>query len=158
VDGAAIVTRGRAAGDAMQRLLLPFDGSDNALRAVRHAIGLAKTNPPVHVHLLNVTQPPILYGEVAVYVDVARVKDLQRRESLAVLSAGEALLREAGVEFSSEALVGEVAQTIAERADRLGCTAIVMGTRGMGAVANLLLGSVATRVVHLTRLPVTLIK
>jgi nucleotide-binding universal stress UspA family protein len=33
-----------------------------------------------------------------------------------------------------------------------------MGTRGMGAVPNLLLGSVASKVVHLVDIPVTLIK
>jgi nucleotide-binding universal stress UspA family protein len=138
--------------------MLPFDGSDNALRAVRYAIGLAQTNPPVSVHLLHAHEPPLLYGEIAVYVDLAKVTELQRREALALLSAAEELLRAAKVTFTSEAAVGPIAPTIAERAEQLGCTAIVMGTRGMSAVGNLLLGSVATRVVHLTRLPVTLIK
>jgi nucleotide-binding universal stress UspA family protein len=35
---------------------------------------------------------------------------------------------------------------------------IVMGTRGQGAVGNLLLGSVATKVIHLSKVPVTLVK
>lgn len=142
----------------MQRLMLPFDGSENALRAVRHAIGLAKSNPPVSVHLLHAHEPPLLYGEVAVYVDAAKLAELQRREGLALLTAAEAMLRGAGVEFSSETLVGPVAETIVRRAEERGCAAIVMGTRGMSAIGNLVLGSVATKVVHLTRLPVTLIK
>lgn len=142
----------------MQRLMLPFDGSENALRAVRHAIGLAKSNPPVSVHLLHAHEPPLLYGEVAVYVDAAKLAELQRREGLALLTAAEAMLRGAGVEFSSETLVGPVAETIVRRAEERGCSAIVMGTRGMSAIGNLVLGSVATKVVHLTRLPVTLIK
>ena len=142
----------------MQRLMLPFDGSENALRAVRHAIGLAKSNPPVSVHLLHAHEPPLLYGEVAVYVDAAKLAELQRREGLALLAAAEAVLRDTGVEFSSESLVGPVAETIVRRAEELGCAAIVMGTRGMGAIGTLLLGSVANKVVHLTRLPVTLVK
>lgn len=142
----------------MQRLMLPFDGSENARRAVRHAIGLAKSNPPVSVHLLHASEPPLLYGEVAVYVDAAKLAELQRREGLALLAAAEAMLREVGVGFSSETVVGPVAETIVRRADELGCSAIVMGTRGMSAIGNLMLGSVATKVVHMTRLPVTLIK
>ena len=68
------------------------------------------------------------------------------------------VLQLAGLRYTAESLFGPVAETLVRRADELGCTGIVMGTRGMGAVGNLLLGSVATKVVHLTRLPVTLVK
>jgi nucleotide-binding universal stress UspA family protein len=53
---------------------------------------------------------------------------------------------------------GEVAQTIAQVADSQGMDEVVMGTRGMGALGTLLLGSVAYRVVHLVHVPVTLVK
>jgi nucleotide-binding universal stress UspA family protein len=33
-----------------------------------------------------------------------------------------------------------------------------MGTRGLGPIANLVIGSVATKVIHLVEVPVTLIK
>jgi Universal stress protein family len=35
----------------MHKLLVPFDGSENALRAVRYAIALAKQNGPVSIHV-----------------------------------------------------------------------------------------------------------
>jgi len=38
------------------------------------------------------------------------------------------------------------------------CDAIIMGTRGMGSLANLVIGSVTTKVIHLVEVPVTLIK
>ena len=41
---------------------------------------------------------------------------------------------------------------------RLKCDAIVMGTRGMTVLGNLVLGSVASKVVHLSSVPVTLVK
>ncbi len=41
---------------------------------------------------------------------------------------------------------------------KLGCDVIVMGTRGLSSVTGLLLGSVATRVIHEASVPVTLIK
>jgi nucleotide-binding universal stress UspA family protein len=62
------------------------------------------------------------------------------------------------VRFESEVLVGDVPTAIAACAEERGCDGIVMGTRGMSAIANLVLGSVATEVIHLTRSPVTLVK
>ena len=54
--------------------------------------------------------------------------------------------------------MGPVAPTIADYAAEQGCDSIVMGTHGRGGLADLFLGSVAAKVIHLTRLPVTLIK
>lgn len=62
------------------------------------------------------------------------------------------------MKFTTEILIGDVTNSIDRYADEKGCEAIVMGTRGMGAIGNLVTGSVAIKVIHLTRLSVTLIK
>jgi nucleotide-binding universal stress UspA family protein len=67
-------------------------------------------------------------------------------------------VKASGVPYTSEILVGETASLIVSSAEQHGCDGIVMGTRGMGAIGNLVMGSVATKVVHLSRLPVTLVK
>jgi nucleotide-binding universal stress UspA family protein len=54
--------------------------------------------------------------------------------------------------------IGSPAETIAKVAREQGCDGIVMGTRGLGAVSSVLLGSVSSRVLHLSDLPVTLVK
>jgi nucleotide-binding universal stress UspA family protein len=66
--------------------------------------------------------------------------------------------KKAGLTFTSEILIGDVAKSIVSCAEASGCCAIVMGTRGMSAIGNLVMGSVATKVIHLTKLPVTLVK
>jgi nucleotide-binding universal stress UspA family protein len=55
-------------------------------------------------------------------------------------------------------LIGNAAEKIVKRAEELGCDGIVIGTQGRGAIGSLLMGSVAIKVVHLTTLPVTLVK
>jgi nucleotide-binding universal stress UspA family protein len=141
------------------KLLVAFDGSESALHALRHAIGLARAHPPLAIHLVNAYEEPIEYPEVGViYAPLERRVALLRAQSAEILAAGEKLLRDAGVPHSTEILNGPVGPTIAERADTLACDGIVMGTRGMGAVRNLVLGSVATKVVHAAHVPVTLVR
>jgi nucleotide-binding universal stress UspA family protein len=55
-------------------------------------------------------------------------------------------------------VVGDTAEKIAATARRLRCSSIVMGTRGMGMLGTLVLGSIATKVIHLAKVPVTLVK
>ena len=83
---------------------------------------------------------------------------LKRARSTALLAPALAALDAAGVPHTDEILVGPVAESIANCADARKVDAIVMGTRGMTAIGNLVMGSVATRVVHLAHVPVTLVK
>lgn len=142
----------------MRKLLVPFDGSGSALHALQHAISLARENGPIEIHVVTAHAEPESYGEIAVYVSGEKMADLQRRNSEACLEVAERLLEEAAVPYQKEVLIGDLAQVIARRADELGCDGIVMGTRGMAALGGLLMGSVATKVVHAANVPVTLVK
>jgi nucleotide-binding universal stress UspA family protein len=53
---------------------------------------------------------------------------------------------------------GAVAATISRVAGEEHVAHIIMGTRGLGGVRALLLGSVATQLLHLVDMPVTLVK
>lgn len=142
----------------MRKLLVPFDGSESALRALQHAIKLAKQSPPAALHVVHAHEEPLLYGEIAVYVPKEKMADLQRKHSDDLLGAAVALLKNSGVAYETEILVGPIGDAIANRADALGCEGIVLGTRGLSAIGNLLMGSVATKIIHLAKVPVTLVK
>jgi nucleotide-binding universal stress UspA family protein len=140
------------------QVLLPVDGSPCALRAVEHVIRFARAGGRVSVHLVHAHEEPFLYGELGIIVSAEQIADLQRKHSDAVLEPAEKLLRAAKIPCQREILVGPIAERIAKRAEELGCDAIVMGTRGMGSIGNLLMGSVSTKIVHLATVPVTLVK
>ena len=142
----------------MRRALVAVDNSEHSLRAVRFAISLANDNGPLALHLVTVHEEPLIYGEIAVYVTREKMEELQRRHSEGVLAPAEAMLKEAGVPYEREIVIGPVAHGIADCATRRGCDAIVMGCRGHGAVGNLVLGSVATKVLHLAHIPVVVVK
>lgn len=142
----------------MHKLLVSIDASECAGRALDYALGLAKDNGPMELHVVNAHDEPILYGEIVVYTDLAKLKAAQEAHSQSILGPALAKARNAGIKATSEILVGDVPRMVADSAKRNGCDAIVLGTRGMGALGNLVLGSVATKIVHATDLPVILVK
>lgn len=142
----------------MHKLLIPIDSSDNSLRALGYAIRLARENGPMELVLVHAHEEPIVYGEVSLYMTEARARQLQQERSEELLKPAIDMAKDAGVTFASRILVGEIAGSIARCAEELACDGIVMGTRGLSAIGNLVMGSVATKVIHLAKVPVTLVK
>ena len=139
----------------MRKLLVAVDGSDGAARAVDYLLDLA-ADLPMELSVVNV-QPPFT-GDVAMFVpgtDIERYHHEQGQEQVAPVLAR---LRAAGVACSGHVLVGAAGDAIARYADEHGLDGIVMGTRGLGGMAGVLLGSVASKVAHLASVPVTLVK
>ncbi len=142
----------------MFNVLVPVDGSENSSRAVAF---LMKKRPlykePVEIYLLNV-QIPIASGNVRQFFSHEQINDYYRDEGMAALKAVRELLDAAGVPYSYHIGVGDVGETIAKYAREKQCQQIVMGTRGLGSVSGMLLGSVVTKVLHLTDVPAQLVK
>ena len=141
----------------MIKFLAPVDGSESAERAVRHLIQLARCKAPAEIHLLNVREP-IDAWEVRRFMIEEEIAQTQQAEGESDLRSARALLDDAGLPYLAQVLIGPVAQTIATFATEQGCEAIVMGTHGRGGFGNLLMGSVATKVIHLVGIPVTLVR
>jgi nucleotide-binding universal stress UspA family protein len=139
-------------------LLVPLDGSEAAVRALRHAMQVAGRDGNVRLHLLTVHPEPIVYGEVQVYMGREKAAAAATSHDAAVLRAAEAALQGSGVAYVAEALEGNAAEVITRRAAELGCEQIIMGTRGLGRVGAMLLGSVTTAVIQNAPCPVTLIR
>jgi nucleotide-binding universal stress UspA family protein len=85
-------------------------------------------------------------------------RKLAERRSTHALRGAVALCRDAGVRYETRSELGPIAETIDRLSRELKTDQIVMGTRGHDAVRRLLLGSVATKVVQLVSVPVTLVK
>ncbi len=140
------------------QIFVPIDGSGCAERALEHAVSLARRIGDCSIHIAHAHEEPLIYGEIAVYVPREKMERLQREQSEGILARAEAILRTTGLPYEKEILIGPVAETLTKRAASLGCDAIVMGTHGATALGKLLLGSIATKVIHLSDIPVTLVK
>lgn len=141
----------------MLKLLVPTDGSENALRAVRYVAGLAVRGVPVEAVLLNV-QRPVMSGEVGAVAPIEIAEDIRAAAAGTAVGKARAVLDAAKVPVAVHEAIGSAAEEIARAAETLGCDGIAMGHRGLGTLASLVMGSVSEHVVRLARVPVTLIK
>jgi len=139
----------------MLKFLLPIDGSASSERAAAYVV---KTWPHqnAELHILNV-QPP-LTGDIASFVPADTIADFHQEQALREIHKVCTLLEQAAIPFEQHCVTGPIAETITQYAERLGVDQIIMGSRGMSAIGNLLLGSIATKVIHLAHVPVMLVK
>ena len=141
----------------MSTILLPVDGSENSVRAVQRAIEISKEAGGAKL-LLVTAFPPIVSGNVKRFFSPEDIQAYYQEEGQKALAPAKALLDKEGIAYESEVLVGPVAQSIADYAKKNQVDTIVMGTRGLGTVTVMLLGSVTTKVLSLVDIPVLLVK
>jgi nucleotide-binding universal stress UspA family protein len=133
-----------------KKLLVPMDGSASALKALKWAAEDSATT----ILVLNV-QLPMRRSR---FISNAMIEEHQRRSADEALDPARALVQRFNIDAQMFTQIGDPAATIVSFARKRRCTGIVMGNRGQHPVAGLLLGSVATRVIHLAKCPVTIVK
>lgn len=141
----------------MTIILLPIDGSTPSINAVKTAIKWTKGQSDYALRILAV-QPPILASGFSEYVSTQTVDEYFAEENKRIFATVKPLLDEANIDYEEVTMTGPVAQSIADYAKNNHVDHIIMGTRGLGSITGLLLGSVTTKVLTLVDIPVTLIK
>jgi nucleotide-binding universal stress UspA family protein len=134
----------------LERILLAVDESEHARKAVPAAVELARAGGGT-VHVLHVHE--------VVFASATVVGDSQEEARQLVAGVVEEL-RQAGVaaEGSVRSSTAGPARAILEQARDLEATLIVLGSRGLGALGGLLLGSVAHKVLQLSACPVLVVR
>lgn len=143
----------------MKRVLIPIDGSECSLRALKLVIAKRShyAQPDqIEIHLVNVQAP--FTRDVSRFSNHEQMLAFHHDESKKVMEEACKLLDAAGAKYICHAEVGEVAECITDLSDALHCDQIVMGTHGHGAIMELLTGSVTLTVVNLSKIPILLVK
>ena len=140
------------------KILIPVDGSENSMHAVEHVIASSngfKKMP--EVLLLNV-QWNIAAGNVKRFINRDTIDDYYREQGLAALAAAREKLDSSGMAYTYHISVGTPAEAIMQYATEQHVDQIVIGAHGQGSVSTLLLGSVVDKVLHLSKLPVLVVR
>lgn len=141
----------------MKRILAAVDGSPASLHGARLALKLAEPLG-AEVTLIHVTVPTMLPALPGV-LPALPMTDLREAD----LAAGAKLLdtcrRELGrPDLKAINLVGPPAEIMADVAENDRYELVVVGNKGRGAVARVLLGSVADRLAHICKRPVLIVR
>ena len=136
----------------MQKVILvPVDGSDQSRKALDFAIDLAKRYP-ARLELLYVTQPLMTedifaMGTLAIPVDLPQ-EELEQygnkvlEKAVKIAHDGEAPM------VGSRMLRGDPASSIVDYSEEISADMIVIGSRGLGDLSSLFMGSISRKVSH----------
>ena len=148
-----------------KNILVPFDGSKNAIEALHLAINIAKL---MHekVVVLNI-QPSFYSVHTKMFFSESAIHEYQEQLFRETIAAAKEILQNAEVEYELKLRIGDAKEQICLEAtgDNLaqaGCATtgirmIIMGSRGMNPVLGGVLGSVSYGVVNAAPCPITIV-
>lgn len=141
----------------MLNILIPVDGSEHALLAVRHALRLVDAGLRSHFVVANVQETASLY-EMVVAHDPAVLEKISEDAGEDMVRPAVALLEDARQVVVQEVATGDPAQTLVDIIERHGCDAVIMAAGSAGGLRAALLGSVTQYLVDHSPVPVTVVR
>jgi len=133
-------------------ILVAWDGSEHAKRALGEAVDIARTQG-ARLTLLTVAAP--IHAWVGPYVPTVSQEELHRAAEQTA-EEGEALVPD-GIAVSSRTAVGNPGIELLKRVEAANHDLVVMGSRGRGAVRSAVLGSVSHYVLNHAGVPVLIV-
>ena len=138
-----------------EKILLAVDGSEHSLRSAKEAGDLARAmkSDSLRIVVAFDSIPPYL-GEP----NMQQAINARLKEANAILQKAQDAIGKVPGEIHTELIEGPAAEAIINVAKTRGSTVIVMGSRGMSAIAELVLGSTSHKVVSHAPCPVLIIR
>ena len=140
----------------MEKILLAVDGSMHSLRAAEYVARQLRGAPGRALLVVHVEEEVPMRSHAFLSQD--EINKMYEQEALGRCTKVLDFLKRGQIAHQWHLLVGNPAERIVEHATAIGADCIVIGSRGMGKVGSLVLGSVAMKVVHDAAMPVTIVK
>jgi nucleotide-binding universal stress UspA family protein len=137
------------------KILLAVDGSDHALHAARIAAEMARGMKPKEFRVV------VSYDTIPLYLGEPNMQhaiDSRKKDAEQILNQALKEIGELPCEIHTELLEGDPATSIIDVADVRKSEIIIMGSRGLGRLAGLVLGSTSQKVVAHAPCPVLIVR
>ena len=140
------------------KILVATDGSKHSLNAVKYAAKLSSNLRSKDVITLINVHDDTPFRHASQFVGKGEVDDYLREQSEKELQEAREVLDTAGIKHNQAIIIGHVSEEIVKFANTGKFDLIVMGSKGRSSIADLLIGSVAQRVLATAKQPVLLVK
>lgn len=137
----------------IQKILVGLDGSKNSFRALAKAIVLAKQTKASITGIFVIPTFPTEMGLVPTHVGNSLGKKCKN-----VMSMAKSKCMKQNLEFLDTVEYGNEGSTIVSFAKKNNYDMIVIGSRGMGIIKEIFLGSTSNYVIHKSKIPVLIVK
>lgn len=137
-----------------KKILVAADGSPHSLRAADHAIRIAACDPETLIEIVYVLDADNARANVLHHWNALDRSDLRKKRVIAV----EEKAAQASVKFQTSILHGEPGPAIVKHANETNVDLIVLGSRGLNALQEFVLGSVSHKVAKRANCPVMIVK
>lgn len=137
-----------------QHILLAADGSENSLRAAKEVVKIAKGNVQSTVTIIFVIDMVKVKTEV-LHASSNESLYMERRQKLAAI---EQLLKEQQVSYKIEMVHGDPGPEIIKYANSEKVDLVIIGSRGLNSLQEMVLGSVSHKVMKRVQCPAMIVK
>ncbi len=138
-----------------KKILLATDGSENARRAANEAAGFVRELSSHVILVYIVNNPPSQSRMVKANFDV---HSLLEEDAKSDIKDTLDIFEEEGLAYTLKVAIGDPAAEIIEVAEKEKADLIVIGSRGLGTIKGVFLGSVSQKVTHHAKCPVMIVK
>lgn len=137
-----------------KKILLASGGSDHSLAAADHAFGLAKASDDCVVEIVYVADNSKSKADVLQNWNKIGINDIHREKVRPTEEKAEL----AGVKYEVKILKGEPGPTLVKYINENKFDLVVLGSRGLNTVQEMVLGSVSHKVAKRSECPVMIVK
>lgn len=138
----------------LKRLIVAADGSNNSLRAAEKAALLAQMSEGIEVEIIYVVDFSKSKSEVLQSQNIEELEAERRKKLLPV----EEVFKNANIPHTLTMLHGDPGPAIVEYANKSSCDMVIVGSRGLNTLQEMVLGSVSHKVAKRVKAPVLIVK
>ena len=141
----------------MKRILAAIDGSEHSTKAIMEAIKLAESMK-AEVTVITVMDETPSFSYFVPSDIINKIMKIYEENAKKILAEAEQRFRESGIVVKAKLVGGHPADEICSEANKGNYDLVVLGSRGLGGITELFLGSVSNRVVHCVKPSVFIVK